>query len=99
MIPLVFLVGMVSLVVGLVYFFGMFILKDKQSKAGGYSSVDEPWELEGRMGEARTDLRPGGIAQVDDRRVDVVSEGDFIRKGEVVQVIGVKDGKVIVRKV
>lgn len=81
-----------------IYLFG-FILNDKQSKSGGYSSVDEPWEYEGHMGEAKTDLRPGGIALVDGKRLDVVSTGDFIRKGETIQVVGLKDGKVIVRKV
>ncbi len=95
---MIFTVFLVVFAVGLVYFLGMFIHRDKQSKAGGYSSVDEPVELEGHIGEARTDLRPGGIAQIDDRRVDVVSEGDFVRKGEAVQVVGIRDGKVIVRK-
>lgn len=76
-----------------------FIHRDRQNKKGGYSSVDEPIELEGHVGEARSDLRPGGIAMVDGRRLDVVSEGDFVRKGETIQVVGVRDGKVIVRKI
>lgn len=99
MFSVLFLFGVLTMIAGLVYFLGMFIHKDKQSKAGGYSSVDEPIELEGRIGEAKTDLRPGGIALIDDRRIDVVSEGDFVHKGETVQVIGVRDGKVLVRKI
>lgn len=81
-----------------VYFFG-FILPDKQEKSAGYKSAEEHFELEGHVGEAKTDLRPGGIAVIDGERHDVVSEGEFIHKGDAVQVSAIRDGKIIVRKI
>lgn len=82
----------------LVYFFG-FILHDKQDKSDGYKSFEEHYELEGQFGYAKTDLRPGGIAIIDGKRYDVVSEGEFICKGTPIQVVEIRDGKIIVRKV
>jgi membrane-bound serine protease (ClpP class) len=80
------------------YFLDWFIHKDKQSKNGGYNSVEEHYELEGQLGQAKTDLRPAGIAIIMERRYDVVSEGDFVKQGETVQVVGIRDGRIIVRK-
>jgi membrane-bound serine protease (ClpP class) len=41
----------------------------------------------GQRGTALSDLRPGGIATIQGRRVDVVTEGDYIQAGEAVEVI------------
>jgi membrane-bound serine protease (ClpP class) len=81
-----------------IYFLNWFILKDKQSKDRGYNSIEEHPEMEGRTGYAKTDLRPTGIAIISDQRIEVTSEGEFINKGETVQVIGFKDGRIVVRK-
>lgn len=43
--------------------------------------------LVGVRGQATSDLRPGGFALLDGRRVDVVTEGDFIPAGERVEVV------------
>jgi membrane-bound serine protease (ClpP class) len=94
----IILLGIVLVLVP-VYFLKWFILKDKQSKEAGYNSIEEHPELEGRTGYAKTELRPAGIAIISEQRLDVISEGDFIKKGETVQVIGFRDGKIIVRKV
>lgn len=56
-------------------------------------------DLEGHVGVAKSDMRPAGIVLIDDRRIDAVSEGEFINKGDTVQVAGIRDGKVIVRKI
>lgn len=41
----------------------------------------------GRRGTAASDLRPGGIAHIDGQRVDVVTEGDYIRAGEPIEIV------------
>ena len=92
------LAGLAS-VLAPIYFLDWLILRDKQSKDGGYNSIEEHPELEGKKGYAKTDLRPAGIAIISERRIDVVSEGDFIKKGETVQVIGIRDGRIVVRKI
>lgn len=54
--------------------------------------------LLGVQGEALTTLRPAGVATFAGERVDVVSDGDFIRAGEHVKVVRVEGRKVVVRR-
>ena len=53
----------------------------------------------GDVGETISPLRPSGKMQVDEFSVDVVTEGDFVDRGEQVKVIGKQGAKVIVRPV
>ena len=53
--------------------------------------------LLGAIGEALSDLRPAGVARFGDRRVDVVTEGEFIPRGTPVRVIKVEGPRVVVR--
>jgi membrane-bound ClpP family serine protease len=34
-----------------------------------------------------SDLRPGGFARIDNQRVDVVTQGDYIMAGELIEVV------------
>lgn len=52
----------------------------------------------GESGVAESFLRPAGIARFGDRRVDVVSEGDFIEKGTSVEIVRADGNRVVVRK-
>ncbi len=54
--------------------------------------------LRGARGQALTPLRPAGIAQFGERKVDVVAEGEFIEKGSPVRVVRVEGARVVVRK-
>lgn len=53
--------------------------------------------LLGTVGPCLTDLRPAGIATLDGRRVDVVSDGGFIDKGEQVVVVRDEGSRVVVQ--
>lgn len=53
--------------------------------------------LVGARGVAVTDLRPGGIAQVEGQRLDVVTEGDHITSGTEIEVIADHGYRRIVR--
>jgi membrane-bound ClpP family serine protease len=70
-----------------------------QDLAAAKAAPPELKALVGKEGEARSDLRPGGIVIIDGRRVDVVSEGGMIAKGTTVRVMAVEASRVIVRKV
>lgn len=73
------------------------ILKDSTSTEGGYLS--QPLsirQLVGQSGVALTDLRPSGAALLDGRRTDVLTEGEFIKRGTAVQVIRVDGSSVVV---
>ncbi len=54
--------------------------------------------LEGKNGIVEAALRPAGIARIEDRRVDVVSRGEMIERGEAVIVVEVSGNRVIVAK-
>ncbi len=53
--------------------------------------------LVGQLGSAESDLRPVGVARFGDRRVDVVSEGGYVRAGTLVRVREVEGGRIVVR--
>ncbi|MGQ9660740.1 MAG: NfeD family protein [Kiritimatiellia bacterium] len=55
-------------------------------------------DLLGCEGETLSDLRPAGFALLKGRRMDVVSQGGMIAKGERVKVIKVEANRVIVQK-
>lgn len=53
--------------------------------------------LVGKTGEAISELRPGGFARIDGRRVDVVTQGGMIEQGARVVVCEVHGNRVVVR--
>lgn len=55
--------------------------------------------LLGKQGRTLTPLRPAGTAMIDDRKVDVVTQGKFVEPGTTVKVIVVEGNKVVVEAV
>jgi membrane-bound serine protease (ClpP class) len=53
----------------------------------------------GEVGTAASSLRPGGKMTVDEYSVDVVSEGEYVERGQQVKVIAKQGTKVVVRPV
>ena len=56
-----------------------------------------PLELIGEHGVAQSDLRPSGVARIRGQRLDVVTQGDFIRSGTPIEVHIVEGNRVVVR--
>ena len=56
-------------------------------------------QLLGKDGTAVSELRPAGFALIDGRRIDVVTQGGMIGKGEAVRVVEVESNRVIVAHV
>lgn len=54
--------------------------------------------LRGRDGVAASYLRPAGIAQIDGRRVDVLTQGEFIAQGTPIRVARVEGSRVFVEE-
>lgn len=75
------------------------ILKDQLTTNQGYVSAAPQDGLVGKTGKTMTDLRPAGTAWIEGRPVDVVGEGVFLKKGEMVRVIAVEGMRVVVRQV
>jgi len=55
--------------------------------------------LVGLEGVAQSELRPAGVALIQGRRVDVVSEGALVDAGARIRVIAVEGNRVVVRRV
>jgi membrane-bound serine protease (ClpP class) len=53
-------------------------------------------DLHGRTGTAVSYLRPAGIASIDGRRVDVLTEGEFIAQGTPIRVVRVEGARIFV---
>jgi len=67
------------------------------SREGVTSQSPDLEDLSGKKGITTTDLRPSGKALIDGKKVDVVSQGDYIRKGEPIDVVMVSGNQVIVK--
>lgn len=76
--------------------FNKLILKEQVAEKSGYASKPTIEHLIGLEGKALTDLRPSGSALIDGKRIDVVTEGDYISNGSKIIVKSVEGSKVVV---
>ena len=73
-------------------------LARRETKKEGYIAITEKKHLEGKEGKAITMLRPSGVVEIDGKRYDALTEGEFIEKGKKIVVTRVEGGKVFVKK-
>lgn len=62
----------------------------------GYKAHDDMTDLIGKDGITVSSLRPSGIAVIEDKRLDVVSQGGFINKNKKIRVIHVEGSRIVV---
>jgi membrane-bound ClpP family serine protease len=75
-----------------------FILSHEDRTDGGcISSKNEFQDMIGHRGNTLSPLRPSGIGQFGDKRVSVVTEGEFIVKGAQVEIVSAQGSRVVVR--
>ena len=91
------------LVVGALWFFfksgASNRLVQHEKITGDSSNVAKLTFLTGRQGVARSPLRPSGIAKIDGKRYDVVTDGgEYIEKGEAVVVVRIDTNSIVVEK-
>ncbi len=79
-------------------FLNRFILDEEISTEKGYVAKESELSLLGKQLVAFTDLRPAGIALLNDEKYDVVTEGEFINKGTNVVVTHVEGMRIVVRQ-
>ena len=72
-------------------------LSEKSSE--GYSTSLGLEGLVDKVGAAAADLRPSGWALIDEKKLFVVSEGEFIDNGGKVKILSVDGNRIVVRKV
>ncbi|MGB5530322.1 MAG: NfeD family protein, partial [Ignavibacteriaceae bacterium] len=78
--------------------FKKFILSEEEKAAEGYTSRTSLSELLGAEGVALTTLRPAGTAEFNGKRVDVVTDSEYIEHGKPVIVTAVEGMRVVVRE-
>jgi len=69
------------------------------AEAPGGSLPDSLDELMGQRGKAHTVLRPMGIVDFDGRRIHVLTDGEFVKKGKLVEVVEVDGHRVVVQTI
>lgn len=72
-------------------------LRLQSTKEKGYASHPDPTVWLGKIGVAKTVLRPSGTIVVDDTFLDVVTDGEFYEPGTEVIIISVTGGRIVVR--
>ena len=102
------IIGIIGSIIGIVLLFRLMTktkfwdkltAPDTQKSEEGFSST-VGWELfKGKDGIAQSDLRPSGWIVVEDQKIFVVSEGDFIEKNSKVKILSVDGNRVLVRKI
>ncbi len=75
------------------------ILSSNINSHSGYTAKKEVKKLVGKRGEAFSDLRPAGIAIIDGKRIDVVTEGEYINKGTQIIVVETEGSKIVVKSI
>lgn len=74
-------------------------LRAKAVKEEGYSSSENFEDMVGKEGVAITPLRPSGMGEFEDTRLDVVTEGQFIPKGVKIKIVKVEGFRIVVEQV
>jgi membrane-bound serine protease (ClpP class) len=80
-------------------FWGKLTLATKETEELGFQAFGDLREYEGKTGFSETLLRPSGRAIIEGKRMDVLTEGGFIKKNKKIRVVKVEGGKIIVREI
>jgi membrane-bound serine protease (ClpP class) len=80
--------------------FQRLVLKTTESEIEGFRSSPEFYNtLIGKEGLALTMLRPAGTALIEDKKLSVVTEGDFIEKNSRIRITKVEGYRVVVERI
>jgi membrane-bound ClpP family serine protease len=71
----------------------------KTSESGFKSARENLSALKGKEGITLTFLRPAGKAQIEGRRIDVVTEGGLVQEHRRIRVMDVEGSRVVVREI
>lgn len=72
------------------------VLREDVKGETGFLGAEDLEYLIGKTGVAMTDLRPAGKGNFDGINLDIMSDGQYISKGAQVEIIKVKDNKLVV---
>ena len=75
------------------------VLQPELASDEGYTSAQSHTEFLGKVGTTLTPLRPSGAIVLDEQRIDVITNGEFVEQGVAVKVVDVRGSRVEVRPV
>ena len=78
--------------------FEKIILSSTQDKDKGFVATFFPEPMQGKKGVTHTIMRPSGKVEVDGKIYDAFSRGEYIEKGETVEIIGEDTTSLIIKK-
>lgn len=78
--------------------FEKIILSSTQDKEKGFVATFFPEPMQGKKGITHTIMRPSGKVEVDGKIYDAFSRGEYIEKGEAVEIIGEDTTSLIIKK-
>jgi len=76
---------------------GKLILKESETVEQGFSGTEDMAYLMGKTGVVVTICRPVGNVDFDGVKLEVVTQGEFIEKGETVEVVEIEGNRVVVK--
>lgn len=79
--------------------FSRIVLNTKLDKNRGFTSFDNHEKYIGQTGTVVTPLRPSGTISINGQLLDVISEGQFIEKEELVKISRIEGMRIVVRKI
>ncbi|QAS54175.1 NfeD family protein [Halobacillus litoralis] len=75
-------------------------LNNQLSSEMGYNSMKETYQfLKGKIGKARTDMRPVGTIQIEGEDYSAVSNGQWISRNDKIEVVSVDGTRILVKKI
>jgi membrane-bound serine protease (ClpP class) len=80
--------------------FHRLVLTASETAQGGYVIPSQPEgedDLTGRKGKAVTILHPTGKIEVNNHTLDVVTDGEYIEKGQAVEIVEVRGNRIVVK--
>lgn len=76
-----------------------FILNQSSTREKGFSSSSSKEEYLGKIGVTTTGLRPSGFIDIEDERLDALSDEGFIPEKSSIKVVRVEGSKIFVRRI
>ena len=83
-------------------FFNRLVLTSSETSLSGFVIPPQPAgksNLMGMKGIALTVLHPTGKIEVNNNTLDVVTEGEYIEKGQIIQIIDIKGNRIVVKAI
>ena len=81
-------------------FFNRLVLTSSETSQSGFVIPPQPAgksSLVGKKGKSLTALHPTGKIEVDTNTLDVVTEGEYIEKGKIVEIIEISGNRIVVK--